>query len=63
MIEVFELEGTFKGHIVQLPCREQGHLQLDQVFLRKCSFLTKHPSADRDNIPEKTADISAQSNG
>ena len=25
------LEGTFKGHLVQLPCNEQGHLQLDQV--------------------------------
>ena len=25
----FELEGTFKGHPVQLPCNEQGHLQLD----------------------------------
>jgi len=27
----FELEGTFKGHVVQLLCDEQGHLQLDQV--------------------------------
>ena len=26
-----ELEGTLKGHPVQLPCSEQGHLQLDQV--------------------------------
>jgi len=25
------LEGTFKGHLVQLPCSEQGHSQLDQV--------------------------------
>ena len=23
-----ELEGTLKGHLVQLPCYEQGHLQL-----------------------------------
>jgi len=23
-------EGTLKGHLVQLPCREQEHLQLDQ---------------------------------
>ena len=30
-IEMFELEGTFKGHLVQLPCSDQGHLQLDQV--------------------------------
>ena len=27
----FELEGTLKGHLVQLPCNEQGHLQLEQV--------------------------------
>jgi len=25
------LEGTIKGHLAQLPCSEQGHLQLDQV--------------------------------
>ncbi|KAK4818441.1 hypothetical protein QYF61_013128 [Mycteria americana] len=24
-------DGTFKGHVVQTPCNEQGHLQLDQV--------------------------------
>lgn len=30
-IEFFGLEGTFKGHLVKLPCRKQGHLQLDQV--------------------------------
>ena len=29
--EPLELEGTFKGHLVQLPCNEQGHAQLDQV--------------------------------
>ena len=28
--ELFELEGTLKGHLVQLPCNEQEHLQLDQ---------------------------------
>ena len=27
----FELEGIFEGHLVQLPFREQGHLQVDQV--------------------------------
>jgi len=25
------MEGTFKSHLVQLPCNEQGHAQLDQV--------------------------------
>lgn len=29
--ESFELEGTFKGHLVQLRCSEQGHAQLNQV--------------------------------
>jgi len=29
--ELFELEGTFKGLLIQVPCNEQGHLQLDQV--------------------------------
>jgi len=25
IIESLDLEGTFKGHLVQLPCNEQGH--------------------------------------
>jgi len=25
------LEGTFRGHLVQCLCDEQGHLQLDQT--------------------------------
>jgi len=25
IIESLELEGSFKGHPVQLPCNEQGH--------------------------------------
>jgi len=29
LLELFELEGTLKGHLVQLPCNEQG--QLDQA--------------------------------
>jgi len=28
------LQGTFKGNLVQAPCNEQGHLQLDQVAQR-----------------------------
>jgi len=31
IIESLELERTFKGHQVQLPCSEQGHPQLYQV--------------------------------
>ena len=27
----FELEGTFEGHLVQLPCSEQRHPQLSQL--------------------------------
>ena len=30
-MESLELERTFKGHLVQLSCNEQGHAQLDQV--------------------------------
>jgi len=30
-MESLELEGAFKGHLVQLPCNEQGHALLDQV--------------------------------
>ena len=28
IMEVYELEETLKGHLAQLPCNEQGHLQL-----------------------------------
>jgi len=44
-IESFELEGTFKGHLVQLPRNEQGHLQLHQV-LRAPYSLTLGVSRD-----------------
>ena len=30
IMESFELEGTLKGHLVQLPCNEEGNLQLHQ---------------------------------
>ena len=39
ILESFELEGTFKCHLVQLPCNEQRHLQLNPV-LRAPSSLT-----------------------
>lgn len=29
VIESFELEGTPKGHLVQIPCSEQGCLQVN----------------------------------
>jgi len=29
--ELFGLERTFRGHLAQPPCSEQGHLQPDQV--------------------------------
>ena len=32
IIELFELEGTYKVHLVWLPCTEQGHPQLHQLF-------------------------------
>ena len=32
VLELFELERTLKGHLVQLPCNEQGHLQLSQLL-------------------------------
>ena len=42
IIELFELEGTFKGHLIRLPYNEQGHLQLHQgavdVFAIMCSL-------------------------
>ena len=31
IIQCFGLTGTFRGHLVQSPCSEQGHLLLDQV--------------------------------
>lgn len=31
-VETFELERTLKGHIVQVLCNEQGHLQIIQVL-------------------------------
>ena len=37
--ELFELEGTFKGHLVQLPCTEQGHPELDLVLQAPSSLI------------------------
>lgn len=31
MTEWIVLERTFRGHIVQAPCNEQGHLRPDQI--------------------------------
>jgi len=43
VIELFELEGTFKGHRVQLPCSEQGHLQLHQLLTLQSAILALQP--------------------
>ena len=32
LIELFELEGTLKGHLAQLCCSEQGHLQQNRLL-------------------------------
>ena len=32
IIELFQLGGILKSHLVQLPCNEHGHLQLVQVL-------------------------------
>ena len=42
IIEWLELGGTFKGHLVQLPCNEQGHAQLDQVAQIQPGFESLH---------------------
>lgn len=42
IIDAFELEGTLKGHLIQLLYSEQGHLQPDQVF-RALSSLALSP--------------------
>ena len=44
--EWLEMEGTLKGHLVHLPCTEQGRLQCHQV-LRAPSSLTLSVSRDR----------------
>jgi len=31
IMESLELERTFKGYLVQLPCNEQGRAQLDEI--------------------------------
>ena len=35
-MESFELEGNLKGHLVQLPFNEQGHLQLTRLLTNLC---------------------------
>lgn len=41
------LEGTFKGHPIQLPCNGQGHHRPDQVAQSYCSNLTLNVFRDR----------------
>ena len=42
--ELFELEGMFKGHLVQLPCNEQRHPQLSTSGAQ--SPIQPHPLAE-----------------
>ena len=50
IITLFELERTLKGLLVQLPCYEQGHLQVDQGA-QSPSTLTLDVSWDGDPPP------------
>jgi len=45
IIEFLELEEAFKGHVVQQPCNERGHLQLSHM-LGAPSSLTLNGSRD-----------------
>ena len=45
IIELLELKDTFKGHLVQLLCSEQGHLELGRLLIAPSS-LTLHVSKD-----------------
>jgi len=42
IIEWFGLEGTFKGHLVQPPCNERGHLQPDKVAQSPVQLVLEH---------------------
>jgi len=44
-MESLELEGTFRSHLDQYACTEQGHLQLDQG-LRACTSQVLKVSRD-----------------
>jgi len=46
IMELFELEGTLKGHLVHPPCNEWGHPQLHQA-LRAPSGLILNVSRNR----------------
>ena len=42
MHRIIELEGTLRGHLVQLPCNGQGHLQLEQHAQSPIQPYTEH---------------------
>ena len=46
IIERFGLLETFKGHLVQAPCNEQGHFQSVQVIM-KIPFFPFFPRGDQ----------------
>ena len=45
IMKSFDLEELPKGHLVQMPCNEQGHLQQIRVLRAPCS-LTLHVCGD-----------------
>lgn len=60
VIDLFQMDGTLKGCLVQLPGSEQGHLQLYQV-LRALSSLTLKMSAGRRHPPPLQATCASAS--
>ena len=53
--ELFELEGTLEGHLVQLPCNEWGHPQLHRE-LRASHRLVVQPYSSRNHCPHISAE-------
>jgi len=47
-LESFELEGILKDYLVQLPCNEQGYLQLHQVLRAQSSLIWMDIQVSRD---------------
>ena len=50
IIESLELEGTFKGHLVQFPRNEKGYAQLNQ-----CNYLAQSHLRQKSNCMDRRA--------